>query len=159
MPKKVHDMVNKMLANPDFYPEKSEKQQKAIAWATAWSQYKKKKKNKKKSNNEYSAIRKAELIELGNDIALLEKYGHTKEAEILDKKFQRLAQSSSDILTIEPANGGFQIMLNGTMPYKRMDTHAPVLFKSLKQAQNYAEKLATTEDYIFDNTNDQNPSL
>ena len=43
MPKKVHDMVNEMLANPDFYPEKSKKQQEAIAWATAWSKYKKKK--------------------------------------------------------------------------------------------------------------------
>jgi hypothetical protein len=148
MPKPVHDMVNKMLEDPKFYPEKSKKQQEAIAWATAWSQYKRRKK-KKKSSEEYSAVRKAELIQLNGEIEILEKHGFAKQAEILDEKFQRLAQSSSDVLTVEPADGGFQIVLNGEMPYRRMDTQSPVVFDSMKQAQIYAQKLANTEDFIY----------
>lgn len=147
MPKPVHDMVNKLLADPDFYPEKSEKQQKAIAWATAWSQYKKRK--KKKSDNEYSATRKAELIKLNQEINLLEEHGFTKAAQILDNKFNELSNSSSDVITVEAANGGYQIVLNGEMPYKRMDTKDPVIFDNLKQAQIYAQKLANSEDYIY----------
>lgn len=147
MPKPVHDMVNKMLADPDFYPEKSEKQQKAIAWATAWSQYKKRK--KKKSDNEYSSVRQAELIKLNEEINLLEKNGFIRAAQILDDKFNDLSQSSSDVLTVEAANEGFQIILNGQTPYKRMDTQAPVVFDNLKQAQIYAEKLANSEDFIY----------
>lgn len=147
MPKKVHDMVNKMLADPSFYPEKTEKQQEAIAWATAWSKFKKKK--KKKADKKYSKIRQAELMSLNKDIEILENNGYIKEAKVLDKKFKKLAQSSSDVLTVEPTNGGFQIVLNGSTPYKRMDTQSPVLFRSLKQAQIYAEKLANSEDFIF----------
>lgn len=148
MPKPVHDMVNKMLADPQFYPEKSKKQQEAIAWATAWSKYKRKRKNKK-SDNEYSSVRKAELINLHNEIIILEENGFIRQAQILDDKFNELSESSSDVLTVEAANGGFQIVLNGKMPYKRMDTQAPVVFDNLKQAQNYAEKLANTEDFIY----------
>lgn len=148
MPKPVHDMVNKMLADPNFYPEKSEKQQKAIAWATSWSQYNKKRK-KKKSGIEYSAIRKAELVNLNNEINILEKNGYIKSAQILDDKFNELSQSSSDVLTVEAANGGFQIILNGERPYKTMGTQAPVVFDNLKQAQIYAQKLANTEDFIY----------
>ena len=148
MPKPVHDMVNKMLADPQFYPEKSKKQQEAIAWATAWSKYKRKRKNKK-SDNEYSSVRKAELINLHNEINILEQNGFIRQAQILDDKFNELSESSSDVLTVEAANGGFQIVLNGKMPYKRMDTQTPVVFDNLKQAQNYAEKLANTEDFIY----------
>jgi len=54
MPKKVHDMVDKMLDNPDFYPEKSKKDQESIAWAIATKNYKKK---KKKSENLTEEIR------------------------------------------------------------------------------------------------------
>lgn len=148
MPKPVHDMVNKMLADPQFYPEKSKKQQEAIAWATAWSKYKKRRK-KKKSDNEYSSVRKAELINLHNEINILEENGFIRQAQILDDKFNELSESSSDVLTVEATNGGFQIVLNGNTPYKRMDTQAPVVFDNLKQAQNYAEKLANTEDFIY----------
>lgn len=48
MPKEVDDLVKELLADPDFYPEKSEKAQEATAWAISWSQYNKKKKKKKK---------------------------------------------------------------------------------------------------------------
>jgi hypothetical protein len=45
MPKEVDDLVKELLADPDFYPEKSEKAQEATAWAISWSQYNKKKKS------------------------------------------------------------------------------------------------------------------
>ena len=38
MPKEVDDLVKELLADPDFYPEKSEKAQEATAWAISWSQ-------------------------------------------------------------------------------------------------------------------------
>ena len=43
MPKPVDDLVETLLKNPDFYPEKSEDEQKAIAFGIAWKQYNKKK--------------------------------------------------------------------------------------------------------------------
>jgi cation transport regulator ChaB len=54
MPKPVDDLVETLLSNPDFYPDKSEKEQKAIAFAIAWKQYNKS--NKKKSNKKSSNI-------------------------------------------------------------------------------------------------------
>ena len=59
MPKPVDDLVETLLSNPDFYPDKSEKEQKAIAFATAWKQYNKlnKKKTKKKSSNIINNVR------------------------------------------------------------------------------------------------------
>ena len=47
MPKQVDEIVDALLSDNNFYPEKSEKQQKAIAYAIAWSQYNKKHKRKK----------------------------------------------------------------------------------------------------------------
>lgn len=51
MPKFVEDLVEKLLADKDFYPNKSEKEQKAIAYAIAYKQLKTKKSKNKKSNN------------------------------------------------------------------------------------------------------------
>ena len=48
MPKPVDDLVETLLSNPDFYPDKSEKEQKAIAFAIALKQYNKL--NKKSSH-------------------------------------------------------------------------------------------------------------
>jgi len=45
MPKPVHDMVEKMLANDSFYPEKSEEDRESAAWAIAYSKFNKKKKS------------------------------------------------------------------------------------------------------------------
>ena len=62
MPKEVDDLVKELLADPDFYPEKSEKAQEATAWAISWSQYnkkKKKKKNKKKASFNLAQYRQA----------------------------------------------------------------------------------------------------
>jgi hypothetical protein len=42
MPKVVHDLVDKLLADPDFYPEKSEEDRESTAWAIAYSKQKKK---------------------------------------------------------------------------------------------------------------------
>ena len=62
MPKEVDDLVKELLADPDFYPEKSEKAQEATAWAISWSQYnkKKKKKNKKKASFNLKQYRQAD---------------------------------------------------------------------------------------------------
>ncbi len=44
MPKPVHDMVDKMLADESFYPNKSKEDRESTAWAIAYSKYKKRKK-------------------------------------------------------------------------------------------------------------------
>jgi hypothetical protein len=48
MPKPVHELVDTLLDNPDFYPEKSKEDRKSTAWAIAYSNYNKNKKRKKK---------------------------------------------------------------------------------------------------------------
>lgn len=50
MPKPVHDLVDKLLENPDFYPEKSEEDRKSTAWAIAYSNFNKTKRKKKSFN-------------------------------------------------------------------------------------------------------------
>lgn len=59
MPKPVHDLVDKLLDNPDFYPEKSKEDRESTAWAIAYSDYNKSKKRKKKSFNmkEYRTVK------------------------------------------------------------------------------------------------------
>jgi hypothetical protein len=136
MPKPVHDMVNKMLANPDFYPEKSKKQQEAIAWATAWSKHKKKR--KKKSDYGFGNERLAELKQLDYEIRLLESKGLNKSAKILNDKFMRLA---AEDINVEQVGDKFQIMLNGEIPYKNQKNNTPVEFTSLEKAQDFANKL------------------
>lgn len=51
MPKPVHDLVDKLLDNPDFYPEKSKEDRESTAWAIAYSNFNKRKKRNKKSFN------------------------------------------------------------------------------------------------------------
>ncbi len=51
MPKPVEDLVETLLDDPDFYPEKDTDDRKSTAWAIAYSQYNKRKKRKKKSFN------------------------------------------------------------------------------------------------------------
>lgn len=89
MPKPVDDLVETLLSDPDFYPEKSEKEQKAVAYAIAWSQYNKKKKKKKsnKKNKKANTLNKLNKI-----IVSLEDSGFIKEAKILDSIFIRLAK-------------------------------------------------------------------
>jgi hypothetical protein len=136
MPKPVHDMVNKMLDNPDFYPEKSKKQQEAIAWATAWSKHKNKR--KKKSDYGFGNERLAELKKLDYEIKLLESKGLNKSASILNNKFMRLA---AEDINVEQVGDKFQIMLNGEIPYKNQKNNMPVEFTSFEKAQDFASKL------------------
>jgi hypothetical protein len=71
MPKPVDDLVETLLSNPDFYPDKSEKEQKAIAFAIASKQYNKsnKKKTKKKSSNIINNVRIASnLVSYSNKL-------------------------------------------------------------------------------------------
>ena len=131
-------MVNKMLANPDFYPEKSEKQQKAVAWAIAWSQYKKKKKRKKKSDYGFGNERLAELQQLDYEIDLLESHGLTKAASVLNDRFIRLSQNE---VSVEQIGDKYQIMLNGEIPYKNQISNSPVEFTTFDKAQTFADKL------------------
>lgn len=56
MPKVVHDLVDKLLSDPDFYPKKSEKEQEAIAWAIAYSKYNKTKGKSKRKKTEADVI-------------------------------------------------------------------------------------------------------
>jgi len=51
MPKPVDDLVETLLDDPKFYPEKEKKDRESTAWAIAYSQYNKRKKRKKKSFN------------------------------------------------------------------------------------------------------------
>jgi hypothetical protein len=136
MPKPVDDMVNEMLADPDFYPEKSEKQQEAIAWATAWSQYKKMR--KKKSDYGFGNERLSELQQLDSEINLLELHGLNKAASVLNDRFIRLSQSN---ISVEQMGDKFQIMLNGEIPYKNQMSDLPVVFTSFDKAQMFADKL------------------
>jgi len=82
MPKQVDEIVDALLSDNNFYPEKSEKQQKAIAYAIAWSQYNKKNKRKKKS-----------LSSLDKIIIACENLGLQKEADTLHQVFIKVAQS------------------------------------------------------------------
>ena len=52
MPKPVHDLVDKLLDNPDFYPKKSKEDRESTAWAIAYSDYNKNKKKKKEKKKE-----------------------------------------------------------------------------------------------------------
>lgn len=60
MPKPVDDLVDKLLDNPDFYPEKSKEDKESTAWAIAYSNFNKRKKRKKKAFNmkEYRTAQK-----------------------------------------------------------------------------------------------------
>jgi hypothetical protein len=73
MPKVVEDLVEKLLSQKDFYPEKSEKEQKAIAYAIAYKQYNKSKRKKKadtESIKQVLAIASyASKLELNNNYA------------------------------------------------------------------------------------------
>jgi len=145
MPKPVDDMVHSMLADKSFYPEKSKDDRESTAWAIAYSQYNK----RKKSSVQHSTVRKAEINQLHRDITLLENNNKHKEAEILNSKFTRLAQTSSDVLKIEPVGSEYQILLNGNLPYKEMNTQRPIMFGTYEEAMNYAKKLADSEDYML----------
>ena len=64
MPAPVDKLHDELMNDPDFYPDKSDKQKDAIAWAIAWSKHnksKKKSKNKKAFNlQEYRTAQKAD---------------------------------------------------------------------------------------------------
>ena len=75
MPKVVDNLVKKLLADKDFYPEKSEKEQEAIAWAIAYSKY-----NKSKKNNKSKKVKS-----LHNYSRKLEASKHYYESDELNK--------------------------------------------------------------------------
>ena len=94
MPKPVHDMVDKMLADESFYPEKSKKAREATAWAIAYSKYKKR---KKKS---YWII-DDKLIKTALDVKIhqaksADKFGNFRLADNIDKSLRFAYQEDED---------------------------------------------------------------
>ena len=83
MPKKVDEIHDALIADPNFYPEKSDKQKESIAWAIAWSKFKKKSKKRKKKS----------MDDLNKVITALENYGMLKEADELHNIFIKVAQA------------------------------------------------------------------
>ena len=82
MPKSVDKLHDKLISDPNFYPEKSEKEQEAIAWAIAYSKAKKKKKKSKRKSN---------IERLNKVIVALEDKGFFKEADTLHSLFVKLS--------------------------------------------------------------------
>lgn len=81
MPASVDKLHDKLILNPDFYPEKSEKEQEAIAWAIAYSQFnKKKKKSKTKSKKKSNSLN--QIVKIAQ---FLDSNGKTKFADLLDE--------------------------------------------------------------------------
>lgn len=70
MPAEVDKLHDELISDPEFYKEKSEKQQDAIAWAIAWKQFNKKKKKKSKKKAFFESFVKIaqELDESGDFI-------------------------------------------------------------------------------------------
>lgn len=83
MPKKVDEIHDALIADPEFYPEKSDKQKESIAWAIAWSKFKNKKSKKRK---------KKSMKDLNKVITALEDKGFEKEANALHQIFLKISQ-------------------------------------------------------------------
>lgn len=89
MPKSVDKLVKKLLADPDFYPEKSDKEQEAIAWAIAYSKNKSKSKKKsKKASNE--------LLKLVQASKILEATGNFSESDSVSNKLITILNDNSN---------------------------------------------------------------
>ena len=56
MPAPVDKLHDELMSDPDFYPEKSDKEKDAIAWAISWSKHNKNKKKKKKKSKKTKAF-------------------------------------------------------------------------------------------------------
>jgi hypothetical protein len=87
MPKFVEDLVSELLSKKDFYPEKSEEQQKAIAYAIAYKQLNKMKGKKSKASIE--AMRTAAT--LFSYVRKLEAANHHSHADALFEIVQDLS--------------------------------------------------------------------
>lgn len=92
MPAQVDKLHDKLKADPDFYPEKSEKEQDAIAWAIAYSQYNKKKKKKKKSKKKSDSLN--HILRVAN---YLDEIGNVEFADILDEILQEDVSGNPNI--------------------------------------------------------------
>jgi len=84
MPKFVEDLVEKLLSDKDFYPNKSEKEQKAIAYAIAYKKLKlkKSKKPKKTVSNNLNQIKTAQIL-TGYSIKLENNNNYQESDELI----------------------------------------------------------------------------
>jgi len=90
MPKFVEDLVEELLSKKDFYPEKSEKEQKAIAYAIAYKRLKSKK-SKKRNSSTVSNIKTAQIL---NKYSIkLEHNNNFKESDALINLIQNLSDA------------------------------------------------------------------
>jgi hypothetical protein len=80
MPKFVEDLVDELLGQDDFYPDKSEDKRKDAAYGVAWKQYKSKRKPKESYTIE-DFIKTAEN---------LDKQGQWLKADAIDKQLNDL---------------------------------------------------------------------
>lgn len=60
MPAPVDKLHDKLMSDPEFYPNKSDKEKDAIAWAIAWSKHNKGEKKKAFNLQEYRTAQKAD---------------------------------------------------------------------------------------------------
>ena len=94
MPKPVHDLVDKMLADESFYPKKSKEERESTAWAIAYSQFKK---TEKKS---YWII-DGKLIKTALDVKIhqaksADKLGNFRLADSIDRSIRFAYQEDED---------------------------------------------------------------
>jgi hypothetical protein len=74
MPKRVHDLVNKLLQKKDFYPDKFQEEREEIAWGIAQKQLK-----HKKSQTVENLLRAAEY---------LDSLGLYREADVISESLK-----------------------------------------------------------------------
>ena len=93
MPKPVHDMVDKMLADESFYPNKSKEDRESTAWAIAYSKY-----NKRQKKSYW--IIDGKLIKTALDVKIhqaksADKFGNFRLADAIDSSL-RFAYQEDD---------------------------------------------------------------
>jgi O-succinylbenzoate synthase len=76
MPAEVDKLHDELISDPEFYKEKSEKQQDAIAWAIAWKQFNKGKKKRKSKAFVETFVKIAEELDTA---------GNYRAADLLDR--------------------------------------------------------------------------
>jgi hypothetical protein len=115
MPKPVHDLVDKMLADESFYPKKSKEERESTAWAIAYSQFKK---TEKKS---YWII-DGKLIKTALDVKIhqaksADKLGNFRLADSIDRSIRFAYHDEDDDEDWHAQSGEYWIDDQGSANY------------------------------------------